>query len=197
MRRITFLCLLAIIAGLPMMNALAVPAPDPSAILDIGPPPKGETAEQYCKRLIGAQTCHPTLCTWWSDPEVRKLPSVARFKDARPWLAKNLRVTEEKGERRLRFTFQAGTRAEQVAILNALLRENLAVAEDAIKRGDEWIRLHEKLIRENQERIKTIRDPQKVAELQTGIDNLRTDVIPRGRAEITRWKQVAVIKWAK
>src|SRR5262249_36561204 len=71
---------------LPAMHLLAAPAPNPSAILDIGPPPKGEPAEQYCKRLIGAQTHAFTLCDWMSDPEVKKLPSVAAMKDPRPWL---------------------------------------------------------------------------------------------------------------
>jgi hypothetical protein len=188
---------LLLFAVLPAMSVLAAPAPDPSAILDIGPPPKGETAEQYRKRLIGAQTCHPTLCKWWSDTEVRKLPSVARFKDARPWLAKNLRVTEEDGERRLRLTFRAGNRAEQLTIINALLRENLAVAEDAIKRDEEWIHIHEKGIRELEERIKSTRDPQQVASHQKGIHYLRTNEIPACRADIARWKQIAVIKWAK
>lgn len=191
------LAALMLLAVLPLMNVLAAPAPEPYAILDIGPPPKGETAEQYRDRLIGAQTFHGTLATWWSDPEVRKLPSIARFKDARPWMAKNLRVTPEEGMRRLRFTFRAGTRAEQVTILNALLRQNLAVAEDAIKRGDDEIRLYEKMIRENEDRIKTIQDPQEVAKLHKGICNLRTDLIPGCRAEIARWRQRTVIKWAK
>lgn len=191
------LAALSLFVVLPVMNVLAAPAPDPSAILDIGPPPKGETAEQYRKRLIEGQTFHGTLCTWWTDPEVRKLSSVARFKDARPWLAKNLRVTEEECGRRLRFTFRAGSRAEQVAIINALLRYNLAEAEEAIKRDEYWIRKYQKDILELEQRIKSSRRPKEVASLQDGIDNLRSIRIPELQAVIAREKQLTVIKWAK
>lgn len=184
-------------ALLTVMNLLSAPAPPPSAILDIGPPPKDETVEQYRKRLIEAQTFHGTLCSWWKDPHVRKLPSVARFEDARPWLAKNLRVTPEKGWRRLRFTFRAGSRAEQVAIINALVRYNLAVAEHAIKRQEYWIRDAEKNILELEKRILSTRNPHEAVSYQDGIKEIRTIRIPEHRADIARWKQIRVIKWAR
>lgn len=192
--RVAFLLLFAV---MPVMNVLAAPAPDPYAILDIGPPPKEETAEEYRKRLIEGQTFHGTLCTWWTDPEVRKLPSVARFKDARPWLVKNLRVTEEEGGRRLRFSFRAGTRAEQVIIINALLRENLSTQEGAIKSYEEGIRWNEKTILELEKRIKSIRDPKEAAPCQKRINQMRSSEIPHRRAEIARLKLFTVIKWAK
>jgi hypothetical protein len=186
-----------LLAVLPPMNVLAAPAPEPYAILDIGPPPKGETVDAYCERLIEGQTFHGTLATWWSDSEVRKLASVDHFKDARPWLAKNLRVTQEEGGRRLRFTFRAGTRDEQVAILNALLRENLTTYGEAVKRGEELVRKHENRILELERRIKSTQDPREVGSLQNGVQNLRTKVIPACRAEIARLKQIVVIQWAK
>ncbi|MHB1425881.1 MAG: hypothetical protein ACYC3I_22175 [Gemmataceae bacterium] len=191
------LAVLMLLAVLPPMSVLAAPAPDPSAILDIGPPPKGETAEQYRKRLIQDQTGRISLCDWWSDPEVKKLPSVARFKDPRPWLAKNLRVKDE-DDRRLRFTFRAGTRAEQVTILNALLRVNLSAHDGTIKWGEECIRNYEKAIREYEVRIKWARNTQEAAEYRKGIEEVRSIRVPELRAEIDSLKkQLAVIKWAK
>lgn len=192
------LAVLMLLAALPVMNVLAAPAPDPSAILDIGPPPKGETAEQHRKEQIDGLTCHVMLSMAWSDPEVKKLPSITPMKDARPWLAKNLRITEAEGGRRLRFTFRAGTRAEQVNILNALLRIYLRQARDErIKFHEEILRRDEKCILELEKRIKSSRDPQEVASYQKGINDLRSIHIPARRTEVARWKQVAVIKWAR
>jgi hypothetical protein len=192
------LAVLMLFTLLPTMHLPAAPAPDPSAILDIGPPPKGETAEQYRKRLIGAQT-HPfTLCDWMSDPEVKKLPSVAAMKDPRPWLAKNLRVTKEDGLRRLRLTFRAGTRAEQVVILNALLRVNLHAGDGTIKWGEECLRMHEKDIRRLEMLITRNPNPQETAAYQKWIDELSSSRIPELRAAIdSQKKRLTVIKWAK
>lgn len=188
---------LFLFAMLPVLNVLAAPAPDPSAIVDIGPPPKGETAEQYRKRQSESQTCHFMLCRWWSDPEVKKLPSVAAMKDARPWLAENLRITEEEGERRLRFTFRAGTHAEQATIINALLRVNLAVEERGIKGSEKCLRMYENCILDLEKRIKSSQNPQEAASYRKGIEELRSIDIPARRAEIARRRQFAVIRWAK
>jgi hypothetical protein len=191
------LAVFMLFAALPIMNVWAAPAPEPYAILDIGPPSKGTTPEQYRKDQIEALYSDPTLGAAWRDRTVRNLPSIAPFKDARPWLAKNLRITEEDGGRRLRFTFQAGTRDEQAAILNALLRALLYWQELSIKGDEEWMRIHEKGIRQLEEQIRTARNPQEVASHQQGIDNLRTKIIPAHRAEIARLKQYEVIRWAK
>lgn len=191
------LAALSLFVVLPVMNVLAAPAPDPSAILDIGPPPKGETAEQYRKRLIEGQTFHGTLCKWWSDPEVRKLRVIAPMEDPRPWLAKNLRVTEEREVRRIRLTFRAGTRDEQVVILNALLRVDLFWQESDIPWGEECLRNYEKNILELEQRIKSSRNPREAASYQKDIDDLRTIHIPELRAAIAREKLYVVVKWAK
>lgn len=188
---------LLFVIGLPLMNVWAAPAPAPSAILQIPPPPKGETAEQFLKDQIEGQTGHAALAVVISDPEVKKLPSVARFKDARPWLAKNIRVTALEGGRRLRLTFQAGSREEQVAILNAWLRENLLWHELSIKSGEEWIGRFEKKILELEKQIKSTQDPKEVASLRRGVDNLRNNEIPVLRAAIAWQKQFVVNKWAK
>lgn len=193
----TRFAVLMLFAVLPVMNVLGAPAPDPYAILDLGPPPKGETWEQYRKRLIGAQTHHFSLTQVWSDPEVKKLPSVARFKDPRPWMAKNLRVTPDEGERRIRFTFRGGTRIEQMVILNALLRNNLHAYDDTIKWSEEVIRIYEKNILELEERIKSAPESE-VASYRKGIDDLRSFRIPELRAEIdSQKKRLTVIKWAR
>lgn len=190
--------ILMVFALMPVIHVLAAPAPDPYAILDIGPPPKGETAEQYRKRMIGAQTGRITLCDWMSDPEVKKQPSVAAMKDPRPWLAKNLRISEEDGGRRLRFTFRAGKRSEQVIILNALLRINLHAHDGTIKWGEECFRIHKKGILELEERIKYARNPQEAATYQEGIEEIRSIRIPELRDAInSQKKRLTVIKWAK
>ena len=88
---------------------------------------------------------------------MNKLPSVARLKDDfRPWMVKNLHVTQEDGERRLRLTFRAGSRAEQVVILNALLRVYLKQGvEDSIKIQEESLRWKENRIVELEKRIES------------------------------------------
>ena len=195
--RLAVLMLLMLLVVLPMMNVLAAPAPDPSAILDIGPPPKGMTAEQHRKQWIEGQTFHGTLGPWWTDPEVKKLPSVARLEDARPWLAKNLRVTPGDGERRLRFTFRAGNRNEQVTIINALLRVDLRLTGEHIKWHEEWLRQHENDILRCEKCIESAQPHESVDSERKEINELRTNQIPARRAEIARYKQIAVIKWAR
>lgn len=191
------LAALMLLAVLPLMNVLAAPAPEPYAILDIGPPPKGWSMEKHCKTAIHGQTCHGTLSVVSCYADVGKLPSVAPFKDARPWLAENLRITEEEGGRRLRLTFRAGTRDEQVTILNALLRANLQARAEYVKFREEGLRSHENCVLELEKRIESGQQPNMVDTYQKGIDELRSIRIPECRAEITRLKQFAVIKWAK
>lgn len=188
---------LMLFTALPLVNVMAAPAPDPSAILDIGPPPKGETAEQYRKRMIEAQTGRITLCLWMSDTELRKLPVIATMKDPRPWLAKNLRVTEEDGQRRLRFTFRAGKRSEQVAILNALLRVNISCQEHGIKSQEYNLHVLEDYIPELEKRIESVQFRDSVDSYRKQIDELRSIRIPKVRAEIARMQQFAVIKRAR
>jgi hypothetical protein len=193
--RLAALMLLAVLPLMRLINLTAAPAPDPSAILDIGPPPKGETADQYRKRMIEAQIGRITLCDWMSDSEVKKLSAVAGMKDPRPWLAKNLRVTEEDGQRRLRFTFRAGTRTEQVVILNALLRINLHAEDGAIKWGEECLRWYDKHISDLE---KCIKRGQEVDTYREAINHIRTIKIPELRDAIdSQKKRLTVIKWAK
>jgi hypothetical protein len=191
------LAALLLLAVLPLMNVRAAPAPAPSAILDIGTPPKGKTAEQYRQQQVEAQTFFVILSMAWNQPDVRKLPSIASLKDARPWLAKNLRITEEEGGRRLRLTFRAGTREEQVTILNAVLCANLQTNESAIQYREECIRSFEAGILELEKRIESRQHPDMVETYRKGIDDLRSIQIPEFRAEIARLKQLAVVKWAK
>jgi hypothetical protein len=194
------LAALMLIAVLPGMNVPAAPAPDPYGILDIGPPPKGKTAEQYLKFQIERKTSLDILNDVCSDPEVKKLPSVASMEDACPWLAKNLRVTPDEGGRRLRFTFRAGTRNEQVIIINAFLRVSLNwhdIGGIDLKWKEECLRMYERNILDLEKRIQSTKDPREAASYQKGIDKMRSVGIPELRAEIARLKQYAVIKWAK
>jgi hypothetical protein len=194
---------LLILVVLPLMNLMnlpAAPAPNASAILDIGPPPKGMTPEEHCKDVIERMT-HPRGYIFFAgggDPEMSKLPSLARLKDEfRPWMVKNIRVTQD-GEHRLRVTFRAGNRAEQVVIINALLREYLKGVERQIKAVEFALREEEKIIAQNEKLIaRGTEDRKSVEDYRKQNNNLRTNQLPARRAEIARLKQNTVIKWAK
>lgn len=190
---------------LPVRYPFAAPAPErPYAILEIGQPPKGKTAEEHCKEQIHILTgLGGLLNNAWCDPEVRKLGlfdtarKSAKRKPIFPWLQETMRVTAEKDGRRLRFTFHAGNRAEQVVVINALLRQYIRsiVTEPA--------RNYEKFIHDNEEAapnvaklIKEERDVNTRMQYQAQ----RAASLARGeefRAELVRFKQVSVIKWAK
>lgn len=172
------------------LRLLAAPVPAPSGILDVGPPPKGWTAEQYINEQIKFKSSPQILNKVCSDPEVKKLPLVATVKDARPWMEQNVCVTPEEGRRRLRITFRAGKRPEQVAIINAFLRVNLSEIKDTIKSDEADLHRCENLISKLESRDTT----QSFREF---IHGLRSNRIPQLRAEIARLKQYTVIKWAK
>ncbi len=191
---------LLLLAVLPLMNNLpAAPVPSASALLDIGPPPKGMTAADHCKDVI-ERMIHPRGYIFFAgggDPEMSKLASLARLKDEfRPWMVKNIRVTKD-GEHRLRVTFRAGTRAEQVVIINALLREYLKGVERQIKAVEFALREEEKTIARNEMLIaRGTEDRKSVEEYRKQNNNLRTNQLPARRAQIARLKQNTVIKWA-
>lgn len=203
--RLAILMLLLLLAMLPMMYLPAAPAPEPAyAILDIGPPRKSVTAEEHCKERIGCFTnSHRNgyLGIVGAHTEVVKLPSVARLKDVPSWLAQNIRVKEEKGGRRLRFTFRAGTRAEQVTILNTLLRCHIQEVTETVKDFEKALRRQEEKADWLAKAIKKARDPEEIAHLQK-LEERKSWFLQKGggarlREEITRRKQIAVIKWAK
>jgi hypothetical protein len=198
-RRTVFVVLM-LLALLTAINLQAAPVPDPSAILSIGPPPKGIAAAEHCKDVISRLTKHPGFI-WYAgiQPEVSRLPSVISLKDAaHPWLEKNLRVTQEDGGRRLRLTFRAGNRAEQVTILNTLLRIYIQwEATDRIKVQEEALRWKEDRIVELEKRIESGQARESADSYRKGINDLRANRIPALRSEIDRLKQVTVIKWAK
>ena len=195
------LAVLMLFAVLPVMNVLAAPAPAPSAVLDIEPPPKGWSMEKHLESEIGHLTApYGMPFTVWLDPEIRKLPSVAAKKDvreARSWLAKNIRVTKEDGGRRLRLTFRAGNRREQIAILNKLVRVYIHEGKKRQQFLEKCLRKDEKCVVELEERIKSGQHPRMVDEYKKGIEELRSIHIPARRAEIDRYKKIAVIRWAK
>jgi hypothetical protein len=184
----------------PVTNVSAAPAPDPYAILDIGPPPKRRTVDEHLKDQIEFKTSRFMLSTVCSYPEVQKLPSIASMKDPWPWLAKNLRVKPVDGERLLRLTFRAGKRDEQVAIINAFLRASLFQQDPygkLLKGTEEAIHVFEEDIIDLERRIKSGQTPEMVPEYREGIQWLLNTRIPEFRAEIARMKQYGVIRWAR
>lgn len=196
--RLAVLTLVLLLAMLPMMNSLAAPAPYPSAVLAIGPSPDLKvTDEEYRKGQKEAQTCDVMALRVFHDPEIQKMPSITLRSDPLPWIAKNLRVVEEDGGRRLRFTFRAGKREEQVTILNAVLRVNIALRDDNIKDGEKWLGIFDINLIELEQRLKSASHPKDVAMFQEALHYSRTKSIPAFRAAISRVKQTAVIKWAR
>lgn len=188
------LAALMLFAVLPKMHVLAAPLPDPPyAILEIGPPPEGWTAEQNLNNQIKFMTSDAILDKVCSDSQVRKLPVVANMKvrDTTPWLAKNIRVTLEEGSRRLRLTFRRGKLNEKVTIINALLGVNLSVKREFIESHEKKLRRCEHLISELESSKNPTDSDREV------IHGLRAIEIPGLRAEIARLKQTKVIKWAK
>jgi hypothetical protein len=198
--RLAVLMLFMLLAMLPVMYLPAAPAPEPAnAILDIGAPPKWMAADEYCKDVIYRLT-DPDCFLWHVgvDTEVSKLPSIAPLKKASPWLANHIRVTKEKGGSRLRLTFRAGKRGEQIAILNSLLRYYLRYSvEDNIRIGEKQLRWQENCADELERRINSGQHRESVDSYRKGINDLRSKDIPSLRAELARLKQVSVIKWAK
>lgn len=199
--RLTFLMLL-LLPVLLVINVLAAPAPAPSAILQIEQPPKGWSMEKHLETEIGEHLTDPCGMpfTVWLDPEIRKLPSVAAKKDvreARSWIAKNIRVTKEDGGCRLRLTFRVGNRREQVAILNKLLRVYIQTGKERQQFFEECLGKYEKCILELEQRIASGQHPRMVDEYKKGIEELRSILIPETCAKIDRYKQIAVIKWAR
>jgi hypothetical protein len=187
-------------AMLSAINLPAAPAPDPLGILDIGQPPKYRTAEQHLKFEIEFNTSQDILNKVSSDPEVRKLPSVASIKDARPWLAKNLRVKPQGGGRLLHFTSRDGKRNEQATIINAFLRANLHwhdLGGRSIKRLEDHLRWTEDRILDLEKRIESGQYPNMIDKYREAINSTRYTGIPLIRAEIARLKQYGVVRWAR
>lgn len=196
--RLAVLILLILLAVLPIMQLLAAPAPYPSAVLALGQSPDLNVLdEQYRKRQKEAQSSDVMALRVLHDPEVQKLSSIARMSDPLPWLSKNLRVVEEDGGRSLRFTWRAGTHDEQVTILNAYLRANLACEEASIKDGEAWLRIFEKDLIVLDQRLKSATHPKDIAMLHEAIYCVRTKQVPNLREMIARLKQTAVVKWAR
>lgn len=192
------LAALLLLAVLPVISVLAAPAPEPSAILDIGPPPKGETGEEHCTSEIDVLKCAGLFYRALNvDAEMRKLPLVARIKDPRPWLASNLLIKKEDGGRRLRLMLHSGNRADQVIILNALVRADLQVKEERIKFLEKHILSAEDCIVRAERHIKTELNRNIADSFRKGINDLRSDGIPSLRTEITHLKRFAVINWAR
>jgi hypothetical protein len=200
--RLAALMLMAVLLLLIAMNLPAAPRPGPvSAILGIGPPDKGRTADEHCEQVVRRLTHYIHGGCLWNvkyDAEVKELPSVARLKEEQvgPWLEKNISAKEENGKRRLRLTFRTGTRSEQVVILNALLHAYIGRTEVSIKICEQALDPSEKRAARYAEAIKKEQEPEQIAALQ----KLEADTRILGapwRDEIARLKQIAVIKWAK
>jgi hypothetical protein len=195
------LAVLMLFIMLPVMNVLAAPVPAPSAVLQIELPPKDWNMEKHLESVIDHLTApYGMPFAVWLDPEIRKLPSVAAKKDVREgrsWIAKNIRITQEDGGCRLRLTFRAGTRREQVAILNTLLRVYIKATKDKQKFLELCLAGEEDGIPELERRIASGQHNESIDRYRKAIEDARSIHIPARKAEIERYKKIAVIKWAQ
>jgi hypothetical protein len=204
---------LMLFAVLPVVDVLAAPAPEPYAILEIEAPPEkgaleftGKTPDQYRKERIDCIFDSPYdyyVIEVWNDPEVRKLPSIAALKDPprnwlpRKWLCDNLRITPEGEGNRLRVMFRAGNRTEQETIINSLLRAYLQTGKERQKLLEMFLHDDEKLLLVYEKRLESQHDHDSIKHYQKCINDLSSYRIPERRAAIARYKQIAVIKWAR
>lgn len=182
----------------PVMSTLAAPVPEPYAILDRGPPPKSKRSQALRDRELDDMTSPYGLMVDRAcrDPAIRKLPAVAALKDPRAWLAKNLHVTQEDEGNRLRVMFRTGSRGEQVAILNSMIRNYL----DKTAR-----RLHdlEELLPHHEERAMNLFQAMQKAQDAKSRDSFQREwqatetLASEIRNEIVRLRRVAVTRWAR
>jgi hypothetical protein len=182
----------------PVMNTLAAPVPEPYAILDCGPLPKTKRLQAVRNREIdGITSPHGLMVNGvCRDPVIRELPAVAALKDPRDWLAKNLYVTQENEGNHLRIMFRAGSRGEQVAILNSMLRTYL----DRTAR-----RLHdlEELLPHYEERAMNLFQATQMAQDAKSRDSFQkewqaTETLANEiRDEIVRLRRVDITRWAR
>lgn len=193
---------LTLFALLPGMNGWAAQAPPTSAILDIGPPPKGWSMEKHRQEEIRHLTYYRGMLTdVWGDPEVTKtvpkLASITRWQDAGIWLSDNLEVTPVPGkDRLLRLKFRAGSTDEKVAILNSLLRINLQLVAERRERIEKKLQLVEGAVPELEKLVTATSDPIQQARYRKDLEKAPFE-IEQLRTEITRLKQAAVIRCAK
>ena len=181
---------------LPVMNVLAAQAPEPYAILDLGPPPKDETAKQYREKII--------RCTNLSRWAVRGV--VSRGKEV-AFGRSNEGCSPLAGEKR-----SCHSRGHCAPPPVYLPRRNSRGASDHHQRlsprrplfpGDEYQERRgidppcEKDLLELETRIKSSRDRVEAASYKRGINEIRSIQIPASRTDIARRKQYAVIQWAK
>ncbi len=192
---------LFLLVVLPGMYPQAAPAPEkPYAILDIGPPPQGKTDEEHRKDLIaGLKHPHGGVGHIWGLAEARNVlpPDIKGYPAQWQWLAEKLIIKWDGEGHCLRLIFQAGNRADQVAILNTLLRVYMREAVEMEIQGiEQSIRGIESREALAIQLLKQQWDPKQIAHLRKGMEDAKARVA-NYRATLSRLKQVAVIKWAK
>jgi hypothetical protein len=182
----------------PVMSTLAAPVPEPYAILDRGPLPKSERLQALRDSEIDGMTSPYGVLVNGArrDPEIRKLPAVAALKDPREWLAKNLHIAQEHDGDRLRITFRAGTRAEQVAILNAMLRSHMDRKAQTISRLEEILQRYEQSAKSRLEALQKLPGGMVRESFQAEWEAAAA-VTNQVRDEIARLRRIAVARWAR
>lgn len=181
----------------PMMSTLAAPVPEPYAILDRGPPPKSKRSQALRDRELDDMTSpHGVMVNGaCGDPAIRKLPAVAALKNPREWLAKNLHVKQENEGNRLRITFRGGSRGEQVAILNYMLRRDMDRTSRRLRDLEEILRHHEERAIHSFEAMQMAQDARSRDSFQKDWEATEA-LVNVIRDEIARLRRVVVTRCA-
>jgi hypothetical protein len=192
-------------------QTIAAPIPEPFAVLDSVPPPKGRSTEEHRRRVVTILTSPRTVLRTFtkeegkgvlshgirfeevgpevpSDPAVRRLKTVAKMsaQEARTWLHDNLKVVPDGEGGRIRMKFSAGSRAERVVILNGLLRAYLRLRDEALTENKERIRV-------NKVRVVAFRNDAALEKRQKEAETAIRDA----EEVVERLQKAGVRKWAK
>jgi hypothetical protein len=202
-------------------QTIAAPIPEPFAVLDLGPPPKGKSAEEHRKRIVTYLTSrsivpHQSIkedgyggaslvvsfkkdgpVPLLSDPEVRKLPAVAKMsaEETETWLRTNLKVAPDSEVGRIRMKFGAGSRAERVVVLNGLLRAHERLRVKALTDKKERIRVNKVLVDSYRGQLQRA-NAARSAEIEKSLKAAKNE-IRDGEQAVERLQKAGVRKWAK
>jgi hypothetical protein len=205
----------------PEIAVQPAPIPEPFAVLDLGPPPKGLTADERCKRIVTLLTSRrivPAVFTKedgkggastvvgvkevgpevLSDPAVHKLPRLAKMsaEEVQTWLRTNLKVEPDGEVGRIRLKFSAGSRAERVVILNGLLRAYEHLRDETLTDTKVRIRANKTLVESYCARFGQDDPADNRAEIEKSLKEAETEARD-GEQAVERLKQTGVRKWAK
>jgi hypothetical protein len=201
-------------------QTIAAPIPEPFAVLDSVPPPKGRSAEEHRRRVVTILTSPRTVPRTFtkedgkggmiggvrfeevgpevlSDPAVRQLKTVANMsaQEARTWLRNNLKVVSDGEGGRIRMKFSAGARAERVVVLNGLLRAYFRLRDEELSQTRAKIRVSKARAVLFREQLRGA-SPAARAQIETSLKKEGAET-RNWEDAVERLQKAGVRKWAK